>query len=289
MFKPLPLIVSFLLFMPYQLIFASQNFDEIRVQAQLADDSYLDPKELVTALEKSGQVLIHQTMITESQVSYFLSEADGVQTISVRGTANLKNAMVDLDIELQQDPILKIKLPQGFAAAARAVYQDMKPYLKKDQPINLTGHSLGGAIAVVLGMYLQNDNFTVQQMITFGQPKVTNVTGAEKFSQLPLIRVVTKHDIVPLVPPISPSQIQDLDIYWHMGIEVILMGDGEYAETSGVKSVLRATKFTSSLPSKKNTNAHKMTTYITLIDAAKKAPKEIPYKMDITLWGISLN
>lgn len=283
-FFALMLIIS-----PIQSAFAAQDFNLIKAQAQLSNDTYLEDSALKEQLLAQDQTLVHYSLIDTSQVSYFLSTQNGIQTIAVRGTANLKNAIVDLSVSLQDDPVLDIKLHQGFASAARAIYADMKPYLKTDEPIHITGHSLGGAIAVILGMYLQQDNYQVSQVITFGQPKVTNVTGAKQFDSLPLIRVVTLHDIVPLVPPISPLQIKNLDIFWHMGQEVILMDNKEYAETSGVKSALRATKFTSSIPSEKNLNAHKMATYLGRINDLLEDPVEVPYKTEINLFGFSLD
>ncbi|MEL0624165.1 lipase family protein [Marinomonas arenicola] len=289
MFNAFILFILVLLISPFQSAFAAQDFNLIKAQAKLSDDTYLEAATLEQRLQAQNQQLVHQSLISASQVSYFLSTANGVQTIAVRGTANLQNAMVDLTVSLQPDPVLDIKLHQGFASAARAIYSNMKPYLNKDQPIHITGHSLGGAIAVILGMYLQKDGYPVDQIITFGQPKVTNVTGAKKFDDLPLIRVVTLHDIVPLAPPISPLQIKDLDIFWHMGKEVILMGNKQYAETSGVKSALRATKFTTSIPNEQNLNAHKMTTYLGLINGLLESPVEVPYKTDISLFGFSFD
>ncbi|MFT2098772.1 lipase family protein [Marinomonas sp. 2405UD66-6] len=287
--KYLQFIVFSLLLSPFQLLLAEQGFSEIYSQAMLSNDAYLSLDELELALSEQHQVLLHKATIQSSQVNYFISEAAGVQTIGVRGTANLENVMLDLSVSLQSDSLLNIKLHQGFSGGAKAVYDDIKPYLSIDKPIHLTGHSLGGAIAVVLGMYLTQEGYQVEQVITFGQPKVTNVTGAEQFKTLPLIRVVTPHDIVPLVPPLSPLQIKELDIYWHMGAEVILMEGGKYSETSGIKSAMRATKFTSSIPSEKNLVAHKMTTYLMLIDTLRESSEEVPYKTEISLFGFSLD
>ncbi|MBD5771730.1 lipase family protein [Marinomonas colpomeniae] len=289
MLKIRPAILSALLLILSQWTFAVQNFLAIQTQAVFSNDTYLAADEIEASLLEQGQVYVHQAVLQDIQVRYFLSKSNDAQTVGVRGTANLTNAMLDLDVALQLDTQLNIKLHNGFSSSAKAVYRDIKPYLVADKPIHLTGHSLGGAIAVVLAMYLQQDGFDVTQVITFGQPKVTNVAGAAKFTELPLIRVVTPNDIVPLVPPLSPLQIKELDIYWHMGVEVILMGNGEYAETSGVKSALRATKFTTSIPSEKNLNAHKMTTYMTLISKLKESSLEVPYEMEIGFFGFSIN
>jgi triacylglycerol lipase len=268
---------------------ASPDFSIIESQAQLSNDTYLEANQLQSRLKTQNQTLVHQSIIPESQVSYFLSRANGIQTIAIRGTANLENVMLDLDLELKPDTALDIKLHQGFGSAAKAVYTDVKPYLNEKLPIHITGHSLGGAIAVILGLYLQQEDYAVTQIITFGQPKVTNVTGAKKYDLLPLIRVVTLNDIVPLVPPISPMQIRDLDIFWHIGEEVILMGDNKFSQTNGVKAMLRATKFTTSVPNEKNLIAHKMDTYLSLIDGLTQTATNVPYKTGISIFGFSFD
>jgi triacylglycerol lipase len=268
---------------------ASPDFSIIKSQAQLSNDTYLEANQLQSRLKTQNQTLVHQSIIPESQVSYFLSRANGIQTIAIRGTANLENVMLDLDLELKPDTALDIKLHQGFGSAAKAVYTDVKPYLNEKLPIHITGHSLGGAIAVILGLYLQQEDYAVTQIITFGQPKVTNVTGAKKYDLLPLIRVVTLNDIVPLVPPISPMQIRDLDIFWHIGEEVILMGDNKFSQTNGVKAMLRATKFTTSVPNEKNLIAHKMDTYLSLIDGLTQTATNVPYKTGISIFGFSFD
>lgn len=268
---------------------ASPDFSIIESQAQLSNDTYLEANQLQSRLKTQNQTLVHQSIIPESQVSYFLSRANGIQTIAIRGTANLENVMLDLDLELKPDTALDIKLHQGFGSAAKAVYTDVKPYLNEKLPVHITGHSLGGAIAVILGLYLQQEDYAVTQIITFGQPKVTNVTGAKKYDLLPLIRVVTLNDIVPLVPPISPMQIRDLDIFWHIGEEVILMGDNKFSQTNGVKAMLRATKFTTSVPNEKNLIAHKMDTYLSLIDGLTQTATNVPYKTGISIFGFSFD
>jgi len=292
MLKSLTLLLSLALLSLFQFAFAAQDFAFIKEQARLADASYIDSASnlsLEQQLIQEGYELIHQSVIPSSQVSYFLVQKDEILTIAIRGTSNVENVILDLDLALQPDPKLNISLHQGFAAAARAVFEDVKPFLKTDKAVQTTGHSLGGAVAVILAMYLTQDAYPLDKVTSFGQPKVTNVAGAKQYDDLPLIRVVTPQDIVPLVPPISPLQIQDLDIYWHMGEEVILMGNKEYAQTNGLKSMLRATKFTSALPSETNVMAHQMSTYLSLIDTLLVAPKEVPYKMSINIFGFSLD
>lgn len=284
------LLTATLLYCFLPAVQADPDFAQLRIQAQLSGDTYLADSEREAQLLQQGQTLIHQATLADSQVSYFLSQGNGVQTIAIRGTANLANVMVDLDIEFQPDERLGITLHNGFRSAAEAVFNDVRPRLVAGMPVQITGHSLGGAIAVVLAMYLKHDTAAqVSQVITFGQPKVTNVTGAEIYASIPLTRVVTQKDLVPLVPPLSPLQIKDLDVYWHMGEEIILLGSQQYSQTRGLKSMLRATKLSTALPDESNLQAHQITTYQALIDELLQSAEEVPYQMEINLFGLSIN
>ena len=89
--------------------------------------------------------------------------------------------MVDILLKLRVDKKTGIPLHEGFSFAARQVYADLKPLLKTDYRIRTTGHSLGGAVALILAMYLDVDQFDIDHVITFGQPKVTNLCISIQF------------------------------------------------------------------------------------------------------------
>ena len=177
-------------------------------------------------------------------------------------------------------------LHQGFAYAAKQVYAELKPLLKPDYKIQVTGHSLGGAVAVILAMYLDSDDFNIGQVVTFGQPKVTNLSGADKFKHINLIRIVTPHDLVPLAPPFDPLDIRNLDVYWHAGREVILLPGTQYAILEGTDSMLRATKFTQKPLSQDNLGHHQMSLYLELIQTKTTASELVPYKTDLNLFNL---
>lgn len=262
----------------------SADFNTLHHFAQLANISY-EQGDHTASLQKLNHKLLKQQVLPGIEVNYFLSTYKGTQYLTVRGTANVQNAIVDLDIKLIDNPHLGIVAHQGFANAAQQLFKDVQPLLNKQMPMVTTGHSLGGAVAVVLAMELRQAGFMLQNVITFGQPKVTNVGGAKTFADLPLTRVVTPKDIVPLVPPLSPIQIKNLDIYWHMGKEVVLLQGAQYSVIEGLKSMMRATEFTSALPNEENLNAHKMQTYIELINHKRKASEEVPYETSFKLFG----
>jgi len=283
-------LIAFTLLIISSHVSAELDFLAIKQSALLSAASYADPATIEKKLQKVNYTLAHHAELPDSAVSYFLSRSPtGLQQLAFRGTSNLENVLVDLDVQLQMDNSLGIQLHQGFSIAAKAVYENALPFLDKTKAVQTTGHSLGGAIAVIVGMYLQRDGFQLTNAITFGQPKVTNVEGAKVFASLPLTRVVTPTDIVPLVPPLSPLQIKNLDIYWHMGSEVILLPGKQFAITDGIGSMMRATKFVSSVPDESNLHAHQIQTYLSLIDQKTDGAVQEEYKMEISVFGFSLN
>ena len=270
-------------------VVASPDFKEIQQKAKLSNIAYQPQSHVAHSLDEMGYVLQRYNELVATQVSYFLAKKNGQQLLVVRGTSNFENVLVDLDIQFKPDDLTGIQLHQGFSAAAKAVYLDAKPLLSKSLPIHTTGHSLGGAVALILAMYLEKESYNLQGSTTFGQPKVTNVLGAKQFSQLSVSRIVTPLDIVPLVPALSPLQLQNLDIYWHLGEEVILMSGQKYALTQGLKSMLRASKFVDKAPDETNFEAHKMSHYLELIQQKQNGAQQVPYKTGINVFGFSLD
>ncbi len=270
-------------------VVASADFKAIQQNAKLSDIAYLPQPQVAGSLHDMGYVLQRYNELTETKVSYFLTKKNGKQLLVIRGTSNFENVLLDLDIQFKPDDLIGIQLHQGFSAAAKAVYLDAKSLLSKTQPIHTTGHSLGGAVALILAMYLEKEGYNLQGSTTFGQPKVTNVLGAKQFSHLNVSRIVTPLDMVPLVPALSPLQLQNLDIYWHLGEEVILMSGKEYALSQGLKSMLRASKFVDKVPDETNFQAHKMSHYLALIQQKQNGALQVPYKTGINVFGFSLD
>jgi len=263
------------------------NFQKINDFAMLADASYF-AKPRLEKTEFTFCKLSYYSDITDLGISYFLATDEPTKThnIAVRGTSNIENVVVNLALKLTPDDHTGISLHRGFLISAKAIYDELKPKLKKGYTVNTTGHSLGGAVALILAMYLDSDNIKIGQVITFGQPKVTNIPGSYKFQHLDITRVVTPDDLVPLVPIMDPMDIKNIDIYWHQGIEIILLPKTNYSMTEGISSMLRATKFTQQALTKANIINHKMTEYVLLID--KKIPDSnlVPYKTSFNLFNM---
>jgi hypothetical protein len=156
-----------------------------------------------------------------------VDEAKRVQWVAVRGTANLKNAWEDAEYAKVEAPDLGIPVHEGFVDDAQAVWSFARPRLRAGLETRLTGHSLGGAVALLLAMRLQTEGLPLGRVVTFGQPKVTNEAGVARFRDLPLLRVVNHDDPVPLLPWETVGAARG-GLYRHLGQELRLTDRGTF-------------------------------------------------------------
>jgi predicted lipase len=264
------------------------DFAVIQKHAMFAQAAYQSEDGIRASLASNNYTLTLIHTFPNTQVSFLLAtnETTKTQIISVRGTSNVENAMVDIYLKLVVDQKTGVALHHGFSVAARQVYAKLKPFFKQDYKIEVTGHSLGGAVALILAMYLDADQFDIEQVTTFGQPKVTNIAGVNKIGHINVIRVVTPADLVPLVPLFDPLDINNLDVYWHAGKEVILLADNQYAILEGTDSMLRASNFTQKLLNQDNLQHHQMTLYLKMIKAKTQSAELVPYKINYNLFNL---
>ena len=151
--------------------------------------------------------------------------AEKKQEIWIRGTANFTNALYDARIAQRMNKKLGIRLHEGFAELAFAVYHDILPRLHKDFDLVIYGHSLGAAEAVILAMLLDTDGYTVAQVYASGQPRVTDAVGAAKFDYLPILRIATPDDPVPFLPLRDTSR----PAYSYVDIgSIVILYEGPY-------------------------------------------------------------
>lgn len=266
----------------------SVDFAVIQKQAGFAAAAYQREQRLRVLIEAQNYKLGFQHTIPDLQMSFYLATDDSskTQVIAVRGTSNVENVMLDIAFKLLRDEKTGIHLHEGFSFAARRIYAELQPWLKPDYKIRATGHSLGGAVALILAVYLDADRFKIEQVVTFGQPKVTNLRGAQQIQHLDVMRVVTPDDLVPLVPPFDPLDLRNLDIYWHAGQEVVLLDDNQYALLEGADSMLRATRFTQQAPNENNLKNHHMQFYLERVSAKMNSSERVPYRNNFNLFNL---
>lgn len=213
---PSPLILS----LGSKIVPHRVDFKEIYGFAERSDEAYASKAEIKSKYPFTVRI----SSPDQTSVRYFLERNDAARTqfITVRGTADKTNLSEDIDFSERKDRKINIPVHSGFDRIARAIYTDVKPHLKPGYKTYVTGHSLGGAVAAILSIYLIEDGVAVKRVVTFGQPRFTTAAGVKKLGFLPLTRVVDENDVVPMLPP---SFIMD-EIYGpydHTGPEVILL------------------------------------------------------------------
>lgn len=125
-------------------------------------------------------------------------DSDQVAVLAFRGTEkNIADIKTDLNARFYRHNGTKVHdgFRRAFAFVESAVMQAVSEL--RDYRLYITGHSLGGALALVATRALNSDN--VAACYTFGSPKVGSLEFGDAIKP-PIYRVVNAADLVPRVP-----------------------------------------------------------------------------------------
>lgn len=115
------------------------------------------------------------------------------------------------DLSSKKKPWLSCQVHSGFCSAHDGVSNKYLELIRKmrtnNQAIYVTGHSLGGALAMLAGKVLstggeEGENLKPALVVTFGAPKVGDTRFISTYGVI-LLRFVHNEDIIPHVPPIG--------------------------------------------------------------------------------------
>ena len=159
-------------------ILAKQNFDLIKTYNVGSLQAYITKSNLKDKETKQFPFIVVAFRGSEKKVSDWLTNADA------KPYPHGKKGLVHT----------------GFYTSFKLIKKDLKEKLKEypDCPIYFTGHSLGGALALLATRFITLSN--IAGCYTFGAPRIGNY---EFFFSVktPVYRVVNSADIVPRVPP----------------------------------------------------------------------------------------
>ena len=157
----------------------------------------------VTATAKNVWSLGTCEFIEADETQCFVATSPDAVLLSFRGTEALGDWLANLNILGTSRPYGKVH--RGFLGAFQVVEQQLTSILDRfsGRRVLLTGHSLGGALALVAAAEWRG-KFDISWVQTFGQPAV----GKKDFQGFMEVnygdtyyRFVNDDDIVPMVPP----------------------------------------------------------------------------------------
>jgi hypothetical protein len=151
-----------------------------RVFAQLCNEAYSCEPDLE---HKSARLILRDT--------------EYGRCAAFRGTDDGASALTDLEFIPCVVRMLGL-VHLGFWEALDGIYDAVIP----EKPIILTGHSLGGALALLLAARMTLDGAPPKAVFTFGAPRISIGGRARLVLQnVPILMFRHGIDIVPEVPP----------------------------------------------------------------------------------------
>ncbi|MCQ8772908.1 lipase family protein [Streptomyces telluris] len=186
--------------------------------AQAADLSYKDEATIEKQARNWGfdRVRHHMTRFTPpfplEDTQAFTMASDDMIITAFRGTepARIRDWLSDATTPPWPGPAKTGYVHYGFGQALESIFPDVKStlneYRTNGQTVWFTGHSLGGALAMLAGarLYLEEPKLLADGVYTYGQPRTCDrllAAACNKGFKQRLFRFVNNNDIVPQLPP----------------------------------------------------------------------------------------
>lgn len=211
--------------------------DACKALARAAQAAYSKASEIEGMARAAGAT---EFLFVESKTSgtqCFIAQRGNDLVIAFRGTEDVQDWITDAKFRREKfKPEAKCEVHRGFLGAFASVKADILSALVAMQRTHgriwITGHSLGGALAILCASWLRRKCFYAQAVYTFGSPRVGNSHFAKAYDAVlrdKTFRVVNAEDVVPRTPFWTPhfcgTKFQSG--YRHCGTEIFLNSFGE--------------------------------------------------------------
>lgn len=141
---------------------------------------------------------------------------------------------------------------RGFLEALEEIWQPLyarvdELFAEKERPVWVTGHSLGGALALLCAWRMHQNFIPIHQVCTFGAPMIGNDAAAAAFArEFPgkIFRYVDAGDLVPRLPMMSLLN----NNYGHCETEVVV-GESSIQTAANVIQTVASTAASATLSS----------------------------------------
>ena len=194
--------------------------------ATACDLAYLPEQE--GRREFASQLRLDATLISVDNTQAYVGENETSIVIAFRGSqspasldgvkdwllTNARNFLVLPEGRIGTDFAaagVGARFHRGFLEALDEIWSPLYEqvetvFSKQDRPVWVTGHSLGGALALLCAWRMHQHFVPIHQVCTFGAPMIGNLAAAEAFArEFPdqIYRYVDAGDLVPRLPMIG--------------------------------------------------------------------------------------
>lgn len=138
-----------------------------------------------------------------ADVAVFKEDTETV-TVAFRGSSELVDFIADVDFIRRKNINGIGRVHYGFYNYTNNTLSRLEQLLSSIENIHVTGHSLGGAMAVLFCCLCSEiTQAKIRSLTTFGQPRTLN--SVEKFrdfylARFPYVRIINDSDIIPHLP-----------------------------------------------------------------------------------------
>lgn len=188
--------------------------------AYFAEATYSSPDESKAKLESLGfQINGHEHYLEfpDTDTEGLMVGDDEKIIIAFRGTENLTDWQTNLKLLKTSWKVGMVH--EGFYKSLDSLWPDaigrLKSLRTNNQPIWITGHSLGGALATLAGATLDQEmpEYEIAGIYTFGQPRVGDLIFAQsldKGMKERFFRSVNNNDVVATIPSLKFDHVGNL-------------------------------------------------------------------------------
>lgn len=191
----------------------SFNLETALQLSKLCSVSYEEPSVIQNGILNEGFKNFHYIGLNDPWPKAIIAANDQYISVCFRGTKSSWDWLSNLEIMQVQVPIVpngKGKVHKGIHRATMRRYDEIMTVLKgmqkqKLRPIYLTGHSLGGGMAIIAAARMNHENIAPDAVYTFGSPKIGDPQFALEYALHPKLhqntfRIVNYCDVVPKIP-----------------------------------------------------------------------------------------
>jgi triacylglycerol lipase len=197
-----------------------------RALAVASDLAYLPEAEAIPQFRE--QLGLEARLLSAGNTQVYVAQNDKHLVVAFRGT-ELPNTIEGLKDCLLTDAMNLLMVPEGrmgtdfaaagvgarfhkgFIVALESVWDPLLAAVEAEQkraerPLWVTGHSLGGALALLAAWLFQRKMIAVHQVYTFGAPMIGNAAATKAFDREfegKIYRYINAHDPVPKLPTMS--------------------------------------------------------------------------------------